>query len=89
MGTKYISVRERALKKALEGKDIEALFWWIVQEQKGPLLKHEKSPLPPGLFRLDLDHLSRLHMKRAEAGMPSVEDEKKALDELKTVLKLA
>ena len=88
MGTKYVSVREKALKKALAKQDIEALFWWLVQEQRDPLLHHEKSPLPPGLFRLALDHLSRLHMKRAEAGMPSEEDEAQSLDELKNILKL-
>ena len=89
MGSKYVSVREKSLKKALAKKDIEALFWWLVQEQRDPLLNHEKSQLPPGLFRLALDHLSRLHMKRAEAGMPTEADEKAALDELKNVLKLA
>ncbi|MCW3991889.1 MAG: hypothetical protein NWE79_04215 [Candidatus Bathyarchaeota archaeon] len=88
MPSKYISVRERALKKAMAEKDIEALFWWLVQEQKQPLLDGDKGNLPPGLFRLALDHLSRLHMKRAEAGMPNQQDQEAALDELKTVLKL-
>ena len=89
MGNKYISRRERNLKHALRHKDIEALFWWLVQEQRDPLLNHEKSQLPPGLFRLALDHLSRLHMKRAEAGMPTEQEEKDAIEELQNVLKLA
>ena len=59
----YVSKREKALKEALVNRDVEALFWWIVDEHKVSLLNAEKSPLNPGLFRLALEHLSRLHLK--------------------------
>ena len=60
----YVSKREKALKDAMKNRDVEALFWWIVDEHKVSLLSGDKSHLNPGLFRLALDHLSRLHLKR-------------------------
>jgi hypothetical protein len=66
MPNKYVRKRERELRAALKGQNIEALFWWIVREHENPLLDGQKSHLNPGLFRLALDHLSRLQMKRSD-----------------------
>jgi hypothetical protein len=81
---RHVSKRERALSEALKGKDIESLFWWIVQEHKQVLLDGEKSHLSPGLLRLALDHLSKLHMKRGELPADSSAD----LVELENLLKV-
>ena len=87
MPQKYVPVRERALRAALKDQDIESLFWWIVKEHEQNLLNGEKSHLSPGLFRLSLDHLSRLKMKRADqtSAVPVTENN---LKELENVLRM-
>ncbi len=86
MPTKYVKVREARLRAALKKHDVESLFWWIVKEHEGVLLAGEKSHLSPGLFRLALDHLAKLHMKRAAAGKPEKGDASVA--ELEQALRL-
>jgi hypothetical protein len=81
---RHVSNRERALKDALKAKDVEALFWWIVQEHKQVLLDGEKSHLSPGLFRLSLEHLSKLHMKRLD--QPDSEAVGAELEQLENIL---
>lgn len=78
MANIYVSKRKRALLAALKKRDIEALYWWVVEDHKESLLTGEKSPLDPGLFRQALDHLGKLQFKRgdtndAEAGKAAAE----------------
>ena len=86
MARRHVSKRERALTNALKEKDVESLFWWIVSEHKKVLLAGEKSHLSPGLLRLSLEHLSKLHMKRLD--QPDSEAVGAELEQLENLLKV-
>jgi|31_taG_2_1085359.scaffolds.fasta_scaffold07933_3 hypothetical protein len=87
MGSRYISRRERELAQALEERNVEQLFWWIVNEHKQNLLDGERSHLAAGLFRLALEHLSKLHIRR-DADADGGADVGDQLAELERVLKV-
>ncbi len=85
MANVYVSKRKKALQAALKKRDIEALYWWVVEEHKEALLSGERSHLDPGLFRQALEHLARLQMKR---GTVDDEESEKAAAELEQALRL-
>ena len=67
MGSRYIPKRERELKDAFQSRNIEEFFWWIVREHEDNLLDGDPSHMTHGVFRLALDRLSAMHMKRMDA----------------------
>lgn len=88
MGDRWIGKAERAFDKAYREKDVEALFWWIVGQHKKSFLAGEKSHLSPGLLRLSLEHLGKLHMKRLDQpDSVAVGEELKQLENILTVIK--